>query len=144
MLSSHFSPGLAPQVGQRMDRIFFSVTFITHICTGCWTKLVNSDHSEAGRVFFAAWCSPPLLSTTLIMVGVGRQTGIVGTSVFPDACSVTDRSTDEACIVHGKLNLSVPGPDRYCHSLRCRVRRYRFTSAMTQPAKNITVTSTAT
>jgi hypothetical protein len=34
VLSSHFSPGFAPQVGQRIDRTFFLVTFITAYCTG--------------------------------------------------------------------------------------------------------------
>ena len=45
MLSSHFSPGLAPQVGQRIDKIFFSVTFITAYCAGYseknWSILIT-------------------------------------------------------------------------------------------------------
>ena len=90
MLSSHFSPGLAPQVGQRMDRIFFSVTFITAYLHGMlgrnWSILTTSEAGESSSrgVVHAA------VVHHLIMVRVGRKTGIVGAPVFPDACSVTD------------------------------------------------------
>ena len=48
VLSSHFSPGLAPQVGQRTDSACFSLTFISHIVRRLPdSKLVNSDQSIA-------------------------------------------------------------------------------------------------
>src|SRR5438874_1635847 len=39
------------------------------------------------------------LSTTWLWFGVGTKTGAVGGPVSPSAARVTDRSTDEACMV---------------------------------------------
>lgn len=55
VLSSHLSPGFAPQVGQRIDRTFFSLTFITAYCTGYsernWSILTSDERTDGpGRV----------------------------------------------------------------------------------------------
>src|SRR5690242_21892246 len=39
------------------------------------------------------------LSTTWLWLGVGRKTGPAGGPVLPVACSSTERSTEEACMV---------------------------------------------
>ncbi len=42
-----------------------------------------------------------LLSTTWLWFGVGTKTGAVGgLGILPKAANVTDKSTEEACIVH--------------------------------------------